>query len=706
VTNFPKIDVWGREGPIDKISKAIGAFYAPRAEQRRIAQLVSEGLRRGSKGKAGILLIEGGTGVGKTLAYLVPGALHVAAIGGRMLVATHTLALMQQIIERDGPIAIEVGAEVAGRRLRVAQLRGRRNFASPSRCRAVADSLKSDGLPAAVFNPYYELAMRAEEALRRAGQLLRAGVNDPDAADIVNSALIEGFEMDTGCEVARDDVRLLHSSPESEQDVYLLGKKLASSAEILVTTHATTAINLVLRSFEEDGEFGGGFQFLVIDEADQWAKAAESASMVQLSLESAQGALRRMIEVGRESFVGTQVNVLASQIPGVLDELLHRAPQKPDVSAPIERGDPVFDVLAQLEQKLHELMDTADADNQKFASATGAVSETARDIGRLLRLVQSNQEFWEPRWVTSRVLAKPSLVVKGRAPGRILKRVWRGDGGAPHAQTTLLTSATLATPGFGESSGWQSIATAVGISGDNSDLIHVDLCAVVHPEAFGTLRVRFADPCAPIPSPGADGTLSPEFISYCTSVIAEARSAGGRCLVLVPAYSDVEQLAPVFPEVLLHRQGSPLKQFLDAYRTTENACLVTPAGWVGLDLPGLVQQLVIPRLPFPPRVDETGELFTGALATMLMKLSQGIGRAIRRPDDFATLWFADPRMPPPGILLDRTLMAPHSLANGIYLAAIPERFRTRFNIDDDSAAFVRAPLPATGIKRRNRGRRR
>jgi hypothetical protein len=115
---------------------------------------------------------------------------------------------------------------------------------------------------------------------------------------------------------------------------------------------------------------------------------------------------------------------------------------------------------------------------------------------------------------------------------------------------------------------------------------------------------------------------------------------------------------------------------------------------------------VIPRLPFPPRVDETSELFTSALATMLMKLSQGIGRAIRRPDDVATLWFADPRMPPPGILLDRTLMAPHSLANGIYLAAIPERFRNRFNIDDDSAAFVRAPLPATGIKRRNRGRRR
>jgi Rad3-related DNA helicase len=102
-----KIDVWDSGGPIDKVSKARGASYALRAEQRRIAGLVSEALRRGSEGKLGILLIEGGTGVGKTLAYLIPGALNVAA-GGRMLVATHTLALMQQIMERDAPIAIDV----------------------------------------------------------------------------------------------------------------------------------------------------------------------------------------------------------------------------------------------------------------------------------------------------------------------------------------------------------------------------------------------------------------------------------------------------------------------------------------------------------------------------------------------------------------------------------------------------------------------
>jgi ATP-dependent DNA helicase DinG len=569
----------------------------------------------------------------------------------------------------------------------------------------VVETLKSDGLPAAAFRPYDELAARTESALRRASRLLKGGPNgwDSRVTDVVSAALIETFETDTGCEVAHDDVRLLRSSPESEQAVYLLSREFASSAEILVTTHATTAINLALRAFEGDGEFGGGFEFLVIDEADQWAKAAGSVSMVQLSLESVQGELRRMTEVGRESPIAKRVNGLALGILASLDELQRCAPQKADVSAAIERGDPVFDILSELERELQEVISTASTDNGRFASASGAVFESAQDIGRLLRLVRSNGDFWEPRWVTSRVLAKPSLVVSSRAPGRILKRVWRGNTGGPHARTTLLTSATLATPGFGEAAGWQSIAAATGISASNWDLIHADLCAVIHPEAFGTLRVRFANPCAPVPSPGADSTLSPEFVAYCTRVILEARSAGGRCLVLVPAYSDVDQLGPLLRETLLHRQGLPLKPLLAAYRATENACLVTPAGWVGLDLPGLVQQLVIPRLPFPPRVDEGGGTFSNALAIMLMKLSQGIGRAIRRPNDTATLWFADPRMPPPGALLERTLMAPHNLANGIYLAAIPERFRNYFDIDEDTATFACAPLSEGRVERRRKG---
>lgn len=705
MTTLTKTDVWDSGGPIDRVSKARGASYAPRTEQRRIAGLVSEALRRGSEGKPGILLVEGGTGVGKTLAYLIPGALHVAAAGGRMLVATHTLALMQQIMELDGPIAIDVAKGITGRHLRVAQLRGRRNFASPLRCQAVVEMLKSNGSPAVVFRPYEELAVRTESALQRASQLLKASLDrwDSPVTDIITNALIETFETDTGCEVARDDVRLLRSSPESEQDVYLLSRVFASTAEILVTTHATTAINLALRAFEGDGEFGGGFEFLVIDEADQWAKAAGSVSMVQLSLEAVQGALRRMMEVGRESPIAKQVNGLSGRILASLDELQRCPPQSPNVSAAIEPGDPVFDMLAELEGELQNVMATASTDNGRFASASGAVSETAQDIGRLLRLVRSNGDFWEPRWVTSRVLAKPSLVVRGRAPGRILKRIWRRDTGVTHARTTLLTSATLATPGFGEAAGWQSIANATGISAANWDLVHADLCAVIHPEAFGTLSVRFANPCAPVPAPGADSTLSREFVSYCTRVILEARSAGGRCLVLVPAYTDVEQLGPLLPETLLHRQGLPLKRLLDAYRTTENACLVTPAGWIGLDLPGLVQQLVIPRLPFPPHVDERGGTFSNTLSTMLIKLSQGIGRAIRRPNDSATLWFADPRMPPPGALVERTLMAPHNLANGLYLAALPERFRNRFDIDEDAAAFVCAPLFEGRVERRKKG---
>jgi Rad3-related DNA helicase len=92
---------------------------------------------------------------------------------------------------------------------------------------------------------------------------------------------------------------------------------------------------------------------------------------------------------------------------------------------------------------------------------------------------------------------------------------------------------------------------------------------------------------------------------------------------------------------------------------------------------------------------------------MLNKLAQGIGRAIRRPEDKAVLWFADPRMPPPTALVARTLMPPHPAANPMFLSAIPERFRLRFDEEVQAAAIAVPYEGATGpsSSRRKGGRR-
>ncbi len=131
---------------------------------------------------------------------------------------------------------------------------------------------------------------------------------------------------------------------------------------------------------------------------------------------------------------------------------------------------------------------------------------------------------------------------------------------------------------------------------------------------------------------------------------------------------------------------------LDTYRSTPGCCLITPAAWAGVDLPGLIQCLVITRLPYPP-IRQESETFVGALAEMLGKLAQGIGRAIRKEDDDATVWFADPRMPIPECITERTGLLPSEHANKAAIAAIPDRFRALFG-KDLGAATIGCPVRA------------
>lgn len=717
--------LWEVGGAVALAHQARQLRYTARAEQQMMAEAVTTALGRGRPGKTGLAMIEAGTGIGKTLAYLVPGALHIARTGGRMLVSTQTLALSAQIAERDGPMAIDVAAAQAGKRLRIAELRGRRNFPSASRAQAIATLLKADGMPKSAWEPYAEIAARAEVASRAAQAVLdQAGSGNIPAGAymIVHNATIDALEHDLGLAVERDDIRLLPSCPEDEAAIYDLGRRLAAGADVLVTTHATTAIALARRMLPGAGH-DASFEFLVLDEADLWALSAAAATMASISLDSLTRSVQRLMEVTRDVPSVRELAIPAVDLLGRIDELRSTAPDRPGQTVEFADAAQSIEFLHNLGRDMRHLAEKASAAPDRTASATGALHSLCDEVDRATRALASNigSGFWRARWQTSRVTGAPSIVVAPRAPGRLLKRIWTpAEGSTPLAETVLLTSASLSTPGFAAAARWTAIETATGIHIGGFDLVHADLCLKLHPQEFGSLELRFADPNAAVPRVSADGSISAEAASYARSVVMAAHQAGGRVLVLVPSYADVALYAALeVKPLILHRPDTALREALQAYRDDPRACLVTPAGWVGIDLPGMVDQLVIPRLPFPPRSDaeDDGGHFPSLLAAMLSKLTQGIGRAIRRHDDRATLWFADPRMPLPQELVDRMLEDPAELAviasaqesNAAYLAAIPERFHrgmalarigVRLSIEDHLARA------ASGGRHKGKGDRR
>ena len=437
--------------------------YEPRIEQQTMAGLIEDALSRQQTQRVGILPIEAATGTGKTLAYLVPGALHAAKSGSRLLVSTYTISLGAQILHKDGPIAQIVVEAAIGKRPRIAHMRGRRHFVSPSRARAVGNLLRDDGLPSAAWKPYLEIADATGRAVSLAGEALEAGDLSESAQDLIEASLLDRIEEAMGFPLAREDICLLASSPDDELAVHHLSRSLAADAAILITTHAYTAISLARKALL--GAEENPFDMLVVDEVDQWANAASSVSLVSASMTDLHRSIDNVLDAGRHLKNSTKLIEKAAIAIRSVEALTELAPKTPDSVELLSADDRAIGLLASVVNKLEDLVHVAAGCRTHTAAVADALRDRVDDLKRIQRAVVGNEtDFWTPRWTTSRVHGLPSIGVAGRAPGRILKRLWSGGGSSePLARTIVLTSATLSTPGFQNSSRWRAIEIATGV---------------------------------------------------------------------------------------------------------------------------------------------------------------------------------------------------------------------------------------------------
>ena len=114
----------GEERALEALDGAVGRLGGgPRRGQREMTRRVARAIASGTH-----LLVQAGTGTGKSLAYLVPAMIHAVDDGERAVVSTATLALQRQILTRDAPLAADAVEALTGRRPVVALLKGWQNY--------------------------------------------------------------------------------------------------------------------------------------------------------------------------------------------------------------------------------------------------------------------------------------------------------------------------------------------------------------------------------------------------------------------------------------------------------------------------------------------------------------------------------------------------------------------------------------------------
>ena len=590
----------------------------PREGQSRMAHLVAQCLESGS----GAVLAQAGTGTGKSLAYLVPAARHAVHDDQPVVIATATLALQRQLVDKDLPVVSRALAPALGRDITYAVLKGRSNYL----CLDRLNRGSPDPAEAALFDTPTTRLGRQAARLRTWAQSTGTGDRD-DLEDTVDGRVWSGLSVS-----ARECPGAANCA--YGQDCFAeAAKGRAREADLIVTNHALLAIH-VQGEVPVLPEHGA----VVVDEAHELVDRMTTALTRELSLpviERAIGRARKFL------------------VPELLDPLLDAAGYLGDVLEELHEGrmralpEELVVAVTALRDAGHGALggmrgDSSDApeaaaDRTSARAGIQGVHEIAAEA-----LVLNNTSV---AWVARRTGGAAVLNIAPISVRELLEE--NLFAGRPVA----LTSATLAIGGsfeplaesLGCPPGWQGVDVGSPFDHAKQGMLY---CA------------------ADLPRPGRDGISE-----HALDQIAELLdAAGGRTLALFSSWRSVERAEEVLQRRLAGRTDRPLivarrgdavaglvRQFADEPRAS---LLGTLSLWQGVDVPGPSCTLVIiDRIPFPrpddPVVSARQELidaqggsgFTAvSVPRAALMLAQGGGRLIRTPEDRGVVAVLDSRL--------------------------------------------------------------
>ncbi|MCW2841921.1 MAG: ATP-dependent helicase [Aeromicrobium sp.] len=589
--------------------EAVGGEDRP--GQIQMAEAVKHALDSGEH-----LLVQAGTGTGKSLGYLVPSLLH----GKRVVVATATLNLQHQLVERDIPALKAAARATLDKVPHHAVVKGRGNYACLHRVREGAP----DDQGTLIDVPEGSLGAEVLELREWAEEQAAGGhTGDRDSAPSHNERAWRQVSVNhRECLGASRCAHALECFAE-------LAREDAHSAQVVVTNHALLAIDAI------DGvPMLPEYDAVVVDEAHELAARVTQASTDELDPVIVERAARRAkarISSGEPDdltdFSDALADVLARSVEGRIDEL----PQ------------PLQEVLALIRDSARACLSAFPKEDK---SEPDAALQQARgmidDIRKIAERMAAKGET-EVLWISDNRGNKQLHIAPIDVSGALRDKLFAD-------KTVVLTSATLKLGG-----GFEPVARSLGLWGDDPPWTSLDVGSPFDYSRQGMLYVA-----QHLPLPGRDG-LEEAQLAEITALI---EAAGGRTLGLFSsrrgAERAAEQVRERLPDLDIWCQGdAQLPELARRFADEPTTCLFgTLSLWQGVDLPGDTCQLVIiDRIPFPRPDDPLmsarqrlvekrgGNGFMGVAAQhAALLLAQGTGRLIRRASDRGVVAILDPRI--------------------------------------------------------------
>jgi ATP-dependent DNA helicase DinG len=651
-------------GPFSRYFEA----YEYRPQQVEMLRSVTRAFSKGHH-----LLVEAGTGTGKSFAYLVPAALWAMHNSARVVISTNTINLQDQLIKKDIPDlckALKID-------LRVAVLKGRANYLCPKRL----DTLRQRG-PGNVDEMRVLAKILVWMQGSDSGDRSEINLNGPAERDVWMHLSAE----DDGCRAETCQTRIAGGCP------FYRARQIAQTAHLVVVNHAlllsdvatgnrilpeynyliideghhmeaatTSALSHrvtqpeMLRLLRELGGPAGGILGYLLNLLEDTLKPADYAAFYQ-SGHRAADLLFRLEQCFREFF--TAVNDFLTEkrdgrpVSGYgQQERIQGSTRTLPVWTSVELAwEEVHDIIGLLLTLLADMYRSAGevATREKDDDLDGAVSslgdayrrlmETDQNLHSMVACPKSDLIYWVEIQSNSSQLA---LNIAPLHIGPLMaQHIW-------HEKTSVvLTSATLTT-----NDGFDYLRNR--LSAEDAEELQLG-----SPFDYETASLLYLVNDIPEPSDANGHQRAVE-----QALIRLSKATGGRLLALFTSYAQLRRtsaaITPALSEagILLYEQGegaSP-NTLLETFREADKAVLLgTRSFWEGVDIPGdALSVLVMVKLPFDvptePVIAARSETFEDPfneyhLPEAILRFRQGFGRLIRTQSDRGVVAILDKRI--------------------------------------------------------------
>jgi ATP-dependent DNA helicase DinG len=646
-------ELFGEGGSLEKSLEG----FESRPEQVEMAKAVAEAIETSEH-----LVVEAGTGVGKSLAYLIPSVLHAIRTGDKVIVSTNTINLQEQLISKDVEITAAAIAEFgeAAEKMQAAQLKGRANYLCFKRWQNAVLSTEPNDIESKLLSKLLVWLRETETG---------------DRNELALGRLTPMF--------GRFSAQGAIMCPSNEGPCFLRkARNQANSSNVVIINHALLMSDIAM---------GGGLlpdhDVLVVDEAHHLESAATTHLGFSVNQFQLENELRQL--TGARGILARLSAMISKGVVNALDASTNIALQATEaVEAAIQNSSLMFDMATEISssavsgrQQQSELRLTSTVRSQPIWSeleiawenANTRLLEVAAHVGELCEQASRNKDgsaeglvldaYSVKDTIESAVASLREAIPEPKDDSVYWLRAQSGNrgtniNGAPldvstklnealfsSDKTVILTGATVAYE-----KNFERLRNSIGMETGN-DLV----LGSPYDYEKNTLIAVPED----MPAPG-----DPGFANATADVLVDiAKSSAGRVLALFTSISALDNARKAITPVLSQQgirviaqgaDGSPARIMRMLAEEGPTIALGTSSLWEGVDLQGAsLDALVMARLPFPvpsdPIVAARSEQFEDgfneySIPEAVQRFRQGFGRLIRSRTDRGAFVILDNRI--------------------------------------------------------------